>query len=90
MTCGTEEMYDLIEEAETKSATICEDCGKPGKLRSGGWIRTLCDECCIKDRRALEPDWDDEDDQEEESASAVILDIRPQVEVPSSGDKESA
>jgi hypothetical protein len=25
------------------SYTICEECGAPGKLRGGGWMRTLCD-----------------------------------------------
>lgn len=34
----------LIQEAESKSEQICEDCGKPGQLRRGGWLRTLCDE----------------------------------------------
>ncbi|MEK6880416.1 MAG: LAGLIDADG family homing endonuclease [Nanoarchaeota archaeon] len=44
MTCATDEMYDLIQEYEKKSETICEDCGKEGKLRNDlGWILTLCD-----------------------------------------------
>lgn len=25
------------------SYRTCEECGAPGKIRSGGWIRTLCD-----------------------------------------------
>lgn len=29
--------------AETMTATTCEVCGNPGKLRGGGWIRALCD-----------------------------------------------
>lgn len=38
-----DKIHDLIEEAENKSATICEDCGKPGELRNDlSWIRTLC------------------------------------------------
>lgn len=41
---GTEEMHNLIDEAERASSVICEDCGKPGKMRKGGWIRCLCDE----------------------------------------------
>jgi hypothetical protein len=32
-----------IREMEKKSFNVCEDCGEPGKLRSGGWYRTLCD-----------------------------------------------
>jgi len=89
MTSGTEEMYNLIHEAEEKSGTICEDCGKPGKIRHGGWIRTLCDECCTKDGRdAKEEEWLD-DDEDEEAPGAVILDIRPQVEIPASGDQKN-
>lgn len=45
MDCATEEMYDWVFEAEDKSATICEYCGKPGKTRQKGWIETLCDGC---------------------------------------------
>lgn len=39
--------YDeLIEKMEWASAYICEQCGKPGKLREDrSWILTLCDEC---------------------------------------------
>lgn len=40
---GTEEIYKLINEAEEKSATICEVCGSPGKIRNDGWISVLCD-----------------------------------------------
>lgn len=29
--------------AEAMSACTCEECGAPGRRRSGGWIRTLCD-----------------------------------------------
>ena len=37
-------IYDVIDECERLSYTICEGCGKPGKPRKGGWIKTLCDE----------------------------------------------
>ena len=30
--------------AESMSAVTCEMCGNKGKVRYGGWIRTLCDE----------------------------------------------
>lgn len=30
--------------AESMSARTCETCGTPGKLRHGGWVRTLCDQ----------------------------------------------
>jgi hypothetical protein len=38
-----EQMDGMIDMAEALSYTICEECGQPGKLRSGGWMRTLCD-----------------------------------------------
>lgn len=34
-----------IRMAEEASAHICEVCGRPGEVRRGGWISTLCDEC---------------------------------------------
>lgn len=48
LTASTEEMEDCILEAEEESARTCEDCGAPGELRSGGWLRTLCDSCAVK------------------------------------------
>jgi hypothetical protein len=42
---GTRELWDLIDDVEARSYTVCEQCGKPGKLRPGGWVLTLCDEC---------------------------------------------
>lgn len=48
---GSKEIDDLINEAEEKSATTCEQCGKPGKSRNHGWIRVLCDECENKRRQ---------------------------------------
>lgn len=39
------EIYDAIDEAERKSFETCESCGAPGKLRKGGWLKTLCDKC---------------------------------------------
>jgi len=46
MTCATDEMWDLIHEAEGKSGTICEKCGKPGKtVAPCGWYFTFCKDC---------------------------------------------
>ena len=42
---GNKEINDIIEEAEQKSYKICEKCGKPGRLRKNGWLKTLCDKC---------------------------------------------
>lgn len=45
---ANQKFYDAIEEAERQSFQTCEDCGKPGKVRGGGWLRTLCDEHAAK------------------------------------------
>lgn len=45
LSSGTDEMFRIASEAERKSMTVCEDCGKRGTLRTGGWIRTLCTNC---------------------------------------------
>lgn len=41
---ASKDLCDAIDEAEKRSFTICEECGEQGKVRSGGWVRTLCDE----------------------------------------------
>lgn len=42
---GTEEIYNMISEAEAKSCHICEVCGCAGELRVvGGIYMTRCDE----------------------------------------------
>lgn len=43
---GGNDFFDgMVSMAEATSSRICEQCGKPGRPRSGGWILTLCDEC---------------------------------------------
>lgn len=37
-----------INVAEDASFRICQDCGAPGVLRGGGWLRTLCHDCHAK------------------------------------------
>lgn len=45
MTGNNDGIDRLINEAERKSQTICEFCGKEGSLRRDlGWLLTLCDE----------------------------------------------
>lgn len=39
------EINKLVAAAEQESSITCEECGQPGKRRSKGWIRTLCDPC---------------------------------------------
>jgi hypothetical protein len=34
----------MVRMAESWAAHSCEECGKPGKSRKSGWIKTLCDE----------------------------------------------
>ena len=40
-----DQVYKIIDDAEIESGRTCEWCGKPGKARGGGWIKTLCDNC---------------------------------------------
>lgn len=45
----TKEITRLIDEAESKSSLICEECGKPGVLyKVCGWYSTLCNNCLTK------------------------------------------
>ena len=37
-------IYERIHAAENESFETCEQCGAPGELRQGGWLKTLCDE----------------------------------------------
>jgi len=42
---GGDSMIDgMITMAEAWAAHTCEECGEPGKFRTGGWFKTLCDE----------------------------------------------
>jgi hypothetical protein len=41
---GDEHISGMVRMAESWAAHTCEDCGKPGILREGGWLRTICDE----------------------------------------------
>lgn len=44
------EFYKIGEEAEEESASVCEFCGKPGRIRDDeDWMKTLCDDCAAKD-----------------------------------------
>lgn len=41
---GDERIQGMVTMAEVWAHHACEECGKPGRQRSGGWIKTLCDE----------------------------------------------
>lgn len=46
---GTEEEQDFGYEIERESERTCENCGKPGELKSiNGWITALCNKCYKK------------------------------------------
>lgn len=49
-----DEFDQFLYDVEMRSFSICEDCGKAGQLRGGGWYRTLCDEHA-NGRKAVEP-----------------------------------
>lgn len=39
---GNDRIWNLVRMAERLSAVTCEKCGEYGKVRGGGWTRTLC------------------------------------------------
>lgn len=43
-TGGDEHISGMVTMAEVWAHRSCEVCGNPGTSRSGGWIKTLCDE----------------------------------------------
>lgn len=49
---GDDYIHGAVQLAEYMSGCLCEDCGAPGSLRDGGWIRTLCNPCEEKHRAA--------------------------------------
>ena len=54
---GDEYIDGLVSMAESMSACTCEECGKPGRTNSGGWLRTLCEEHA-KERGTFEEEED--------------------------------
>ena len=42
---GNKKIWDLINKYEEKSFTICEKCGKSGRIRGTNWYITLCNKC---------------------------------------------
>lgn len=50
MSSTTEEIQNLINQAEHASSQACEQCGKPGSLKKhGSRFLTVCDECEVND-----------------------------------------
>jgi hypothetical protein len=40
-----------MDDIEIRSECVCEECGRPGKLRNTGWWKTLCDKCAEPETR---------------------------------------
>ena len=40
---GDDQIYGMVRMAESWAARTCEECGNPGQIRSGGWMKNLCD-----------------------------------------------
>ncbi len=40
---GDDEISGMVRMAESWASSTCETCGETGRMRTGGWIRTLCD-----------------------------------------------
>lgn len=57
---GDDTVDGMVRMAESWAARHCEECGKPGKSRSTGWIKTLCDEHDAE-RQAKYKKYDEED-----------------------------
>jgi len=51
--CAPDWFQALVDHAETESEHTCEDCGRKGRLRDGGWVLTLCPRCAKLDGRKL-------------------------------------
>jgi hypothetical protein len=48
-TSVTDDAIDgIVTTAEKRAAVTCEVCGAPGRMRDGGWLKTLCDDCEAK------------------------------------------
>jgi hypothetical protein len=42
---NTDPIWGMIDEAEQRSLSTCEECGEPGtRKRIGGWLKTVCDD----------------------------------------------
>lgn len=45
MSSETDEIIDLISDAEALSSQTCENCGAPAKMRGKRWLHVTCDKC---------------------------------------------
>lgn len=56
---GDDFIRGLVRMAESWASKSCEQCGAPGVIRRGGWIRTLCD-AHARNRETIDSNDDDE------------------------------
>jgi hypothetical protein len=54
LSAGTDAMHQAVRAAEGASVKTCEICGKPARLRTERWWKTLCDQHCAESGRELE------------------------------------
>ena len=52
---ANEAIHERIDVAQNESFETCEECGAPGALRQGGWLKTLCDEHSKQREEEREP-----------------------------------
>jgi hypothetical protein len=45
MSTSTDEIQNLIDDAEALSSQTCENCGSPAKMRGIHWYEVKCDKC---------------------------------------------
>ena len=61
MTCGTDEIFDLIDEASEASYKTCEECASGDATQNDvGWIRTLCVPCRENYDKIRAKKWEEE------------------------------
>ena len=51
MFCETDEICELIHEAEALSSQTCESCGASAKMRGTRWFEVKCDACFAPDQK---------------------------------------
>lgn len=73
MTSATDEMWELIHEAEKKSQTTCEECGAEAELRLDySWYVTLCEKCAITKEGKRIPTYKEIDKMTDEEYDASL------------------
>lgn len=61
---GDDTTDGMIRMAEAWATHTCEECGAPGTMRHGGWIRTLCDKHEAERQKRMKERYGDEDEDD--------------------------